>query len=451
MIIKIQKYPVWGTRILLLCAKLIIVFYKIAENDFLGGFMKKTWKFSFLLLLAGLCVSQCVLPATPGSFTGAGIENATVSIGDQSTMTGPAGSFSISYASAGSITGNVFVYKGLSYSFWAVYNVEINNSSNPQYTFYLTPWDYSGSTHFTISGTLPATAVASGYIRLIIKNNAGGMYANQRDFIGGENGYSLETYTTGSDCLIEVDCCVDPGSPSSRIIQYYSHQNLSANLTLNITPLAKSTITVTGTTGDIFMGDLDLIPVDIPNYVQSMLVVSSQSISVYNGDNYPILWKTAAITPNTPVANYQTLRFNVGNSTPFSSAVTLPTTAVTVTAPSGVVSGAAWDNSSRCLSFTGGAGATMHICQFVDNSWHQGYILSNSTSITIPAGLYTDVLGPGSGWDIKLIPACSNQSISNFIEMRLSVYGPTDITNTQLSFILAANTPASDNWVDLIP
>jgi hypothetical protein len=391
------------------------------------------------------------------SATGGPIPGATVVVGADSALTGADGTFNFTYTSPTALTTDVFVYKGTDYQFWGTTNVQINVSANPAYNFYLVPNNTSVYPTITVSGSLPVAAGANPRLQLIIENSAGGI-GGYYDYSlsSGNTGYSVTTATFGADCIVFVLYYANYTDPLQvpDVCQYYTGKNLSLSTTLNITGLPTTTVTVNGTAGDLFLASLDWSPCDIPNYVPlGTLSDTSTVVNVYDGENLPLVWTTAASNSDTPAAGYQTVRYNFGPSVPFAASVTLPAPASGVAAPSAVVDqgSVSWDSGTRTIAFTPAAGATLHVVQLTDNSGRQGRFLVNAPSgtVVLPADFVTNVLGGGTGWDSQIMPIASDRSLDTFIDLRIGGNGPANITDFQLAMVMS--TAGLDVKTDLIP
>jgi hypothetical protein len=420
------------------------------------------------VLLAAACAPPTTTPAatptpTPvvysisgtvrDSVTGAAVQNAAVLVGSDLAHTDASGAFSLSYSSGAALTTNVFVYQGTAYIFWGTYGVTINVASNPVYGFYLIPNDDSAYPTQTVSGAIPA-AGSGARLDITVMNTGGGIKTTTVYPAAGATTYSVSTPTFGADCVVVVD--YDDGSSPSPIKQYYQHVNLGAAAALDIADLADTAVTVSGTAGDVFFSHLDTNPVDIYCYVPMHYIpgpATSVSVDVYNPDAVPMIWMTAAGDNNTPQPNYTTIKMNIGNSTAFSSSVTLPASASGIAAPSEVVnlSLVSWTPGTRTIAFTGAAGATLHALEFTADAGYMGRILVNSpgASVVLPADFMTNVIGAGTGWNCKFMPISANRDLNTMIDMRISNDGPMNISDFQLCEIISNND--SDVFGDLIP
>ncbi len=414
-------------------------------------------KLTLLFLFLAVILTSCPPPATYtisgyviDTMTGAGIPDSTVSIGDRNVQTDSSGYFSISYSSGDTISVNVFVYEGTNYSFWSVYDVDIEVEDNPEYDFYLVPTDPGMLPLITISGNLPFASVNdNATLQLSITNSNGGASVYYTTILTGVSTYTQGIATHGPDCLVAYVYDHDNDPLTDPIRGYYSHVNLSISAELDLAAPVYSPVELTGTTGDI-IADIDLSPTNISIYYWANIPADPTTLDFYNGDNYPVIWRSYERTANTPVDGYETHKVNYGPSQPASSSVTLPSSASLISAPTEIVDTASvtWDSGTNTLSFAAAAGATMYLIQFEDDNNFGGFIFSAANSVVLSADFIAQVIEQGTGWDVKVLPVYSDRSISGLVDMKVGVGGPTDLEDIRISFI---KSDAGNNVVaDLI-
>ena len=406
--------------------------------------MKTTLRF-FLLAVLVLAAGTACQPPSSGSAgaisgtvrdmaTGAPISLATVMVGGDSVLTGADGSFSFSYPSAGPMTTDIFVYKGVAYSFWGVSGVSIDTATQPVYTFYLTPQAAPPSA-ITISGDLPETSSAGANINVIATNDSGGIAISIYYMSAGAATYSVTSRAIGNDCLVALQ--YDPDGTGYTYREYHSHVDLTASAVVDMTGAAGTTVTVTGPAGEALYGDLDLSPVDNPNYFMGALTASPTDISVYNPDAYPMVWKTITVVNDEPEAGFSKYRININPSWSFNTTLALSGSAASIPAPTTYVTNQDWNPVTHVLSFTGGSGATMHMTEYTTDTGYHGFVFANNTSISFPANFVANVFDQGTGWDVKFLPIYSNRDLGELVDMRLGIGGPMDLENAHISYLMS--------------
>lgn len=316
----------------------------------------------------------------------------------------------------GTISGRVFDYiTGEGISGAAVVFGGYSDTTDPVYNIGMCPVDTAGHTERNLSGRIydsTGNEIADGsWVVFVIFNENGG-YSGVGDipYDKSGGGYSVSSLTFGSDCLVVVT--VDDEFGDDLFWFYLTDQDLStdrANYDLTQPSSGYTTVNLNGTLGTMFQGYL-VVPFPPQGMILGCLdgdlfSSSSASAEIYNPNGFlPMMWWTVTGDMDSPGPGDMTMRIHA-QQMDFASTITLPSP-VTFAGPTETVDGATagWDGST--LSFDPAAGSDGYIVTLEDDSGYFGMIwLSSSSSVTLPGELVTAVLGPGTGWDLAVMPA----------------------------------------------
>ena len=346
------------------------------------------------------------------SISGAAIQGADVQIGSTVVTTNASGAFSFLQVGGAPITGDFAVHKDTSYSFLLVQDATFDTDISLDLR--LTP-NAGAGVGSTISGTLPIPADTSNeQLEMLVFTPSGGRSYYSSQSVGADGAYSIETGVTASNAFVFFN--YDDGG-GGGFVRYYTNVNLLSDVTINPVAPTTSTVTVTnpnGTAGEAY-GDLV-----VPGYGTVKRAFSgsvggstSAGISVANPSNYGIVWHYVSVTDNSPATGDTTARVaSIAEST--SSSVTLGSTAGLSALGSGVdLTSASY--GSGTVSFPTVAGVDTYITYLADDNGYFGAVFSDSSSVTLPAALRTDVLDVGTNWDIG-VTAVSGLDPSDYLE-----------------------------------
>ena len=352
--------------------------------------------------------------------TGAGISGAAVVFGDYSATTDDSGVYSIPVdASVSAVQGVFAAFRGSDYQFRVCGSISVDPTADPVFDIALTPIDSTDYTQRNLAGMIhddTGAGIGEAHLWLEIKNENGGRGSSET----GSNsvgGYATTTQTFGANCFVIVN--VEDSSENPLFLYYLTGQDLSTDLSnynLHQPPsTALTTVTLQGSQYSMFQGYLAVPNYGWINYANGGLFTSSQAtLDLYNPNNYPMCWFTQTASFDTPGPGDMTAWINAA-TLPFSATISLPVP-FTQPAPSATVDGttASWNRSTRTLSWEAVNGANGYVAFLADYSSDDprfyGYILMNSSSITLPSQFVTAVMDRGQGWDLGVWPAWSPQA-----------------------------------------
>jgi len=351
--------------------------------------------------------------------TGAGIVDATVVFGDYSANTDDSGAYLITVPESVTTVQGVFAaFKGLDYKFRACGTITLDPASDPVFDVALMPDDPSGYVGRSLGGTIRDSAgagIGEGHLWLSIGNEKGGRGWSEANYMPAA--FSTSTKTFGSSCFVTVDVA-DP-SDNPLFLYYLSDQDLSIDLSdynLQKPPSsAYRTVTLEGSQYSMFQGYLVVPGYGWVSYASGDLASSPQAtLELYNPKNYPMCWLTQTAVFDAPGPGDMSISMHA-QTMPFSEAIDLPAP-YTHAAPSGTVDGttAVWTASTRTLAWEAVNGANAYVVFLADYSADDphfyGYILGNSSSITLPVELVSAVMNTAHGWDLGIWTAWSPQA-----------------------------------------
>ncbi len=352
--------------------------------------------------------------------TGAGISGATVVFGNYSAATDISGVYSITVDAPVSALQGVFAaFKGLDYQFRVCGSISIDPTTDPVFDIGLMPADSTGYAQRSLGGTIrdnTGAGIGEAHLWLEIKNENGGRGSSET----GSNsvgGYATTTQTFGADCFVIVN--VEHSSENPLFLYYLTGQDLSADLSsfnLQQPPSADfTTVSLLGSQYSMFEGYLVVPNYGWVSYASGDLFSSSQvTLNLYNPNDYPMCWYTQTASFDTPGPGDLTVWIN-GVTLPFSNVISLPVP-YSQPAPSATVDGttASWNGSTRTLAWEAVDGANGYLAFLADYSTEDprfyGYILMNSSFITLPSEFVSAVMDRGQGWDLGVWPAWSPQA-----------------------------------------
>jgi len=390
--------------------------------------------------------------------TGAGISGATVVFGNYSTITEASGAYSIPVdASVSAVQGVFAAFKSQDYQFRVCGSISVDPATDPVFNIALMPIDSTGYTARNLAGTIrdnTGGGVGEAHLGLEIENENGGRGSSET----GSNSvgeYATTTQTFGSTCFVIAN--VEDSSGNPLFLYYLTGQDLSADLSsfnLQQPPSADfTTVSLEGSQYSMFEGYLVVPDYGWISYASGDLFSSPQAtLNLYNPNDYPMCWYTQTAAINAPGLGDMTVWINAV-TLPFSNAISLPAP-YTQPAPSATVDGttASWSGSTRTLAWEAVDGANGYLAFLADYSTEDprfyGYILMNSSSITLPSEFVTAVMDRGQGWDLGVWPAWSPQADAEEV-LRFSLsfdsggQGPP-LGNFQVAIVQTGNVTKAD-------
>ncbi len=334
------------------------------------------------------------------SVTGLPLSEAEVGFGQNTGLTDAKGEYSFKIKPGESISGSFYASKGTKYDFHVIDGIDIEPSSSLTYEISLTPLAAVGH---QLSGKIyendGTTEISDGTtVDFVIYNENGGSYTAEATY---SSGYVIDTPTFGTSCFISL--VIDDGT---SVYSYYEESVDLSSVTVGhdfVKPSTGfSTITVNGTDGDSFSGNIMYSDsITIEQVSGDLSGADSADIDIYNPDSKEFFWSNMITEIDSPASGDVTISYAMTSPSVPGSSIELPT-AGAVTAPVATVSDITYNNG--VLSFSGDA-ETYMIQLFPDEGGLSGDIYSSKTDITLPEGIQNILSSNSDGytnWDIQV-------------------------------------------------
>jgi len=308
------------------------------------------------------------------------------------------------------ITGNFYVSKGTEYNFRVFSSLDLTVISDFSYNIKIDPVDTSAYTKYTVTGQVflsdTTTEIESSSITINIFNENGGYNEFQNITYTKGIGYSLDTQTFGSSCVLFIEVN-DHTNPAYSY--YIKDIDLSAStVTLDFTEPSTgfSTVSVSGVVNSTFHGTMiysdSIYIVQIINY--SLPAITTRDVQIYNPENKSFFWTANVIQQNTPDTDDITTQIKISAAFIPESSVTLPVPSLI--APTEAVFGTSISYLEETLSFAGSADIFL-ITMISDEGDFSGSITSLTISVDLPddiVAILTSSSDSYTSWDADIIP-----------------------------------------------
>lgn len=320
----------------------------------------------------------------------------TVSFGSSSTTTSADGSYSLDLgASSGVVTGDFSVY-GSGYTSLYAEQVPVDASQSTSLTVYVDPIDISGYTTNQFDLTILdqySTEIPDGSDVFAVVMNSNGGYSRFWIIYANPGTNTVDSATFGSDCLIAAS--VDTGT--TEFVAMAEQVDLSA---------ASSNQTLSGTAGT----SVSVTP-DAPNYYgmlalqtpyggqftvwEDVVPSSPEDVTIYNPYNYEGLWGQMAM--DTSPLDSDIMYVSTSQIGSIGDSVTLPAINAALGPTGGYPAGYSMSYSGGTLSYGAVSGASFYLIWVYDQATPEAHdlawIMTDSTSFTLPSWLVTDLSG----------------------------------------------------------
>ena len=428
--------------------------------------MKKSLLIFFSIMVLAVFFTGCSSDSVPGtipgaseytisgkvidSVTGGAVQGAKVGFGPNIMTTDASGNYSVIVAANEAITGNFYVSKGLDYEFSVYSGLNLTPVADLTYSIKIEPIDISGYITHIVSGQIylsnNTTEIESCSISINIINENGENNDFQSVPYTKGTGYSIETETFGSNCILSVR--VDDGT--NPVFKYYiDNLDLSdAPVSLDLTKPSSgfSTVTVTGVDGSMFYGVMEYSDSKyISQSSGSFSGTTNADVQIYNPAGKNLLWTAMTSEADVPSPGDSRSKIRFSTLAVPGTAVILPV--FSLTAPTEAVLGSSISYSAGTLFFTGSADMFTIFLEPEEDGLY-GYIKTTTNCVNLPVDIAAILTSDSDGytsWDADVTPINISSSLS------MDIFTKMGSSGMMPGIEYASISGASSKSTDLIP